>query len=312
MKLTKSELRLIIKEELTKLSEQEAIEYLEHVFANSHASGRPIGEQFKDKILAKEAMEIAVDIVNSLTPAVLSAIIERYAKMRKKSEKIEGVSSIQEMAVINSIILYTGGNVASVRNPNEFIPDQAKEVSLLHTNPYQDNLSIMNDVIPDKDMYIIANYVMTQLANLPIKSPITVYRGIALPNRIAQNIRVGSTFLNKQLSSWTSDESQAINFGKGRAVEMMYSYSNNKLVATDSKEMAVCIFKVDNFSVGADISHLSVYPGEKEFICGRKVMIKKIKGSWFSRKPQQIILYPGSKNEKNLNLYYFICKDAGS
>jgi len=303
MKLTKSELRLIIKEELTKLSEQEAIEYLEHVFANSHASGRPVGEQFKDKILAKEAMEIAVDIVNSLTPAVLSAIIERYAKMRKKSEKIEGVSSTQEMAVINSIILYTGGNVASVRKPNEFIPDQAdqakKSLWLPDGTIYPDNLS----VIPDKDMYIIANYVMTQLANLPIKSPITVYRGIALPNRIAQNIRVGTTFLNKQLSSWTLDESEAINFGKENAIKMM-----------DSEEMAVCIFKVDNFSVGADISHLSVYPKEKEFICSRKVMIKKVKGSWFSRKPQQIKLRPAGRQrlEKNINLYYFICKDAGS
>jgi len=185
-----------------------ALDYLENAFKNEHASGRPFTKLFDESKLNEEEMPSeALEIVNSITPKYIAEVLEKYKSVGfKGSIGMDEVSDPREIAVINSIMLFTAGNVASVRDPEDFKADAAGELEAPevvsyaskklaavpkyykgkiskpdperagsrlspeefdYTYPAQLQGSAIPYIIkPTKVMYTIARYVMIQMGNM--------------------------------------------------------------------------------------------------------------------------------------------------
>ena len=270
---------------------QQAIAYLDDIFSKSHASGRKMEPGF-DKITEDNAQVAPVAIVNELTPSYLRTFLEKYNKgggVSGASIDMAKITDPREVAVINSILLFTAGNVAAVRSPEEYSDDMsdtlgspvqshgygdAKYVDsrlgpedvLEPTQIYKDRVKSGTKVPqyllkPTKELYTIANYVMTQLGVLQnLDNPNVLYRGMGLPKEVIANLKEGGMFNNKSISSWTSSKDVAQSFDK-------FDMSAGEYVQ----------FIIESPSVGTDISNLSAYPQEKEFILGKQVRIANVR-----------------------------------
>jgi len=274
---------------------QQAAAYLDKIFNLTHASGRPISKAF-NKISEDNTQITPVAIVNELTPSYLRAFIEKYkniseiamseAKMNIDMAKIKDP---REIAVINSILLYTAGNVASVRNPEKYTdsdadtlgspvqghgygdakyvdsrvsPDDVVEPGDLYKDRVKSGIKVPQYLLkPSKELYTIANYVLNQLGVLSnSNNPAVIYRGMGLPQEVIDNLKEGSVFNNSAISSWTSSKDVAESFDKFNMAAGPY-----------------CQFIIENPTVGTDISNLSGFPQEEEFILGKKIRIVNIR-----------------------------------
>jgi hypothetical protein len=93
---------------------------------------------------------------------------------------------------------------------------------------------------------------------------------MAIPSQqFQQNVRVGQQFASKGISSWTTNLD----------VAELFSFSNsalNKIVPSEEQNVAEIIFIINNPAFGGDISRVSAYPGEFEYILDKPVRIDKI------------------------------------
>ena len=148
-----------------------------------------------------------MEIVNHMTPKYIASILDKYKSTGfKGSINMDEVEDPMEIAIINSIMLFSTGNVASVRNPEKFKPEDAGELKPAgatgyqnkpiaavpkyyrgkisdpdkeklggdmekskfdHYYPAQQQGSALPYILkPTKVMYTIARYVMVQIANM--------------------------------------------------------------------------------------------------------------------------------------------------
>jgi len=104
------------------------IDYLESAFEDTHVSGRAFTKEF-DELNEEDVPSEAMEIINDITPEYIASVLDKYKSTSfKGSINMDEVADPKEIAIINSIMLFTSGNVASVRNPEKFKPEDAKEL----------------------------------------------------------------------------------------------------------------------------------------------------------------------------------------
>ena len=301
-----------------------ALNYLENAFKNEHAAGRPFTKLF-DEVNEEALPSAALEIVNSITPIYIAEILEKYkATGFKGSINMDDVSDPREIAIINSIMLFTAGNVASVREPEQFKSEDAEELKppeavgykqqriaavpkyytgditepkpesglgwdlktpeaweyLISTSALRgDALSYV--IKPTKVMYTIARYVMLQIANMKNPDGSTeIYRGMALPPKVAAALKEEMEFSPGRLASWTTDADVADKFASGvfhmSPEERKEMQSSNPEKWKELEAMMPTYFVIKSSEVGAYIGNMSTFKSEHEFILGRKVKIVDI------------------------------------
>lgn len=125
MKLLLEKWRGFLEEEK---SAAKAVDFIEKRFQDEHASGRPFEEQFDG--LNEESMPSEVlAVVRGITPGYITSVLKKYKSTGfKGSINMDEVEDPKEIAVINSILLFTAGNVASVRDPDQFDPKDSEDL----------------------------------------------------------------------------------------------------------------------------------------------------------------------------------------
>jgi len=275
------------------LTEQKVSAVLDDLLSKTHASGRKIPQGFSE--VTEDVSTSAMEIAKQITPSVIRKVISKYESVGQID--VSKISDPRELAVVNSLILFTAGNVESVRDPEKFSDEDAEAlgspimghgygaasyVDSTRKN-YKDDKRVSQayrDKIrrgthlppylfkPTKELYRIANYVLIQcgtMTGVSRKGGAEIYRGMSLPEQIHANLKVGSTFINKMISSWTTDK------------KMGEEYAGH------SSEGKWCLFIIKNPKHGIDISPLSAYDHEDEYILGKPVTITDIKTEDLSR-----------------------------
>ena len=271
------------------LFEQKAGDALDDLLGGFHVSGRKISEEFGG--LEEDSSASVVEIVKQITPRVIREVISKYDSIEQID--VSKISDPREIAIINSLILFTAGNVATVRSPENFSDEDAEEIQSpimgqgygsssyvdskrqnykdddRISKAYQDKIKSGTHLPPylfkpTKELYTIANYVLVQcgaMTGFSRQSSKTIYRGLRIPEQIYENLKIGSTFNNKMISSWSTNK------------KVSEGFANDQDVSAGKW----CLFVVNNPKHGTDISSLSAYKHEEEYILGTPVTIKDIK-----------------------------------
>lgn len=175
-----------------------------------------------------------------------------------------GVRSRGEEAVLLATTLFTGENDDTVKDPSKYNPRLAEE-SEGGVNEWREMGT------PTKEDYIVANKVMTHLAEAPMKEPLDVYRGMSLPaklvDQIVKTVSSGnsSRFDLRGISSWSDFKMAAEGFMKPKTAT-----STPVLLKMKTK-------------YGTKLDNVSMYPEEVETVVGGKVNIVGVenKGSHY-------------------------------
>jgi hypothetical protein len=269
-------LRSIIREELKRLTEfapgkfgnveikneimsdDEVSRALDNSLKGRHASGRPFSSQFRSSL--HENVEQSA----SINYGKLLAAMTRYVMFEEEEIDVfsnfnrvddlfkQGQITNDEMDVIISIMLFTGGNVATVRDTGLYSPAKAAHSSIgLFRKRYQ--------VTPKS--YQIANKIMTDLAmSKNYFGTSKIYRGLTLDDDIFNSLKENIEFNNHAISSFTTDKEVAIGFSK-------------KFLRGSFKPVLIVI---ENPTHGSEISKFSFYKEESEVVLGKKIKIQKI------------------------------------
>jgi hypothetical protein len=161
----------------------------------------------------------------------------------------------EDLAIVDAITLFSDGNVETVRDPQKF--DPGKAMSAIEGVRYLGGRYRNHN--PDKEAYTRANEVMKALATHPVKEPEVVYRGISVPDAAITSFRKGTTVKGKEISSWSFAEKRARSFATGHHIDK----------ATGRRERGTrVLFRMKRPARGTDITSLSSYPDEREFISG--------------------------------------------
>jgi len=158
-----------------------------------------------------------------------------------------------EKAIINSVAVFTGGHVASVRDVSKFDKDLAyKPNELIPIHGEFRN--------PDLSDYKLAHHVMSLFASRPC-DPIEVYRGIGVERdpSFFKGLKPGIEFNNWPISSFATKESTARGFAK--------------MAATMRRAKEPMVITVQNMNKGSLISPYSLYADEYEFVSSARLMI---------------------------------------
>jgi hypothetical protein len=281
--------KLIIENWKKFLVEQQTTALLDDLLSKTHASGREIPKGFSN--ITEDGSASPIEIVKQITPSVIREVISKYESIGQID--VSKITDPKEMAIINSIILFTAGNVISVRSPENFSDEDAKElmspimghgvgvpsyvdskrqdhkddgrISKQYKNKIKRGTHLPPYLFkPTKELYTIANYVLIQcgaMTGFARQNNKTIYRGLRLPEQIYGNLKTGTAFNNKMISSWSTNKKVAVGFADDQDV------SAGKW----------CLFLVNNPQYGTDISALSAYQHEHEYILGKPLIIKSIK-----------------------------------
>jgi len=180
-------------------------------------------------------------------------------------------------AVLDSVALFTAGNVASVRDPSKFDPELA-EGKIIAGAKYKRRGSGSYDVhsieSATREQYEKAHQVMKGISALPYKHSERfdgdtgeVFRGMNLPPAAAAQLSVGSDFDLSGVSSWSAN----------REVASGFSYFPTKGEGMSQDEAATgkaVLFRLVP-TRGRYINSLSTFPGESEFVTGGRVRVVK-------------------------------------
>lgn len=156
----------------------------------------------------------------------------------------------EEREVLDAITLWTNGNVASVRDPEEYKPKLANkpiEGIFIGKQPTQ--------AATKKSDYQRAHEVMRKLAAAPLSRPRPIYRGIKLEAKALASLQPGQVF----------------------ALGAVTSFSDSREAAEDfavSEEAALLV--IEKPTRGTDVRPLSVYDFESEIVVGGYVRILRI------------------------------------
>lgn len=265
MKVTESQLRKIIRAQLkefrlpekdlemnlsNKLSPQEVGKALDNALGRTHVSGRKFHPAFLSSLNeSKQAIDLTDDeLLNRVHH--LSMLSRSDTIDHRKLEFLDGGQiRSPDLEIIKSILLFTGGNVPSVRNPEVFDPDKSKKIT-------------RTDLVPGKDDYVTANIIMTKLASANNRIPFNnkIYRGITIDKNVAKSLDPGIEFNNWPISSFTTNTGVADRFMR---------------IVNPAQEAGVFL-TVDEPNFGCNIKYLSAYTVEDEFVLGKKLIIKSV------------------------------------
>jgi len=156
----------------------------------------------------------------------------------------------EERTVLDAITLWTNGNVASVRDPDEY---DAK----LATKSVPGIVLGQDSVLAGtaKHDYQRAHEVMRRLASAPLSRPRPIYRGLKLDAKTLASLQPGQVFALGAVTSFSDDREQAENFAV-------------------SEDAALLV--IEKPTRGTDVRPLSVYDFESEIVVGGYVRIVRI------------------------------------
>lgn len=180
----------------------------------------------------------------------------------------------EDRAIVDAVTLFSDGNVATVRDPKNYDPAKAggEGGSTVVQGPKY--LTGIHHAIkaPSKEDYQAAHEIMKKIATSPVDPAEVreVHRGIALPHEAIGALRVGATFDGREIASWSYDPKMADSFGQAEARR--------------TGGQAV-IFRMKQPKRGSDITALSHYGEEEEFVTGGKL---RITGGDFGPKGEMI------------------------
>jgi len=276
------------------LVEQKAAVELDDLLSKTHASGRELPKGFGK--ITEDDDTSAAEIIKKITPEVIRKVISKYDSDSSGQIDVSKISDPIEIAIINSLLLFTAGKVATVRDPEKISDEDTEELqSPIMGNgfgkstyvdssrqDYKDDKRLpqhYKDRIrqgtrlppyllkPTKELYTIANHVLTQCGTMKSsgQNNKAIYRGLRIPEELYNDLKIGTTFNNKKISSWTTSK------------EIAKDWATD--IGTDGKW---CLLTVNKPQHGIDISSLSVYDHEDEYILGTPVVIKDIKTEDYS------------------------------
>lgn len=239
---------------------------------SSHPSGRP----YELTVQLEEQINID-NILSSFNDIYLTDFVVRLGQNKLKR------NDLRDIITARSIFMFTTLNVNTVRDPEQFDSEKA-------TNPIARNSwltgwtgpgpisskkakQIFNQ-IPTKTMYQIANNIMLKLATLPNPGPAEpIYRGMILPNDITEALIAegnGGIFNMRSISSWTADYDTAQDF----AIDEFRKALGEGIPEENIRKI---LFITENPKYGINISGLSGYSKEEEYVLGgRQMLIKEI------------------------------------
>ena len=155
-----------------------------------------------------------------------------------------------ETDIFGAISLYTGGHVASVRDPAKFKKEKASS--------FADSHYLTGGLrTPEVDDYRMANHVLTILANRSYNGP--AYRGIKVPDDPAffAGLKQGVEFPSWPISSFSRDPLLSRSFA-----------------TMDIKDdQAPLVISVHSLAKGAYIEYYTNYEGEEEIVSSTRLKI---------------------------------------
>jgi len=234
------------------ISHNEVSNALDAAMAGKHASGRPFSSRFKQIVseaVGNENYAEALEYLNK-HPAIRKQNVYPPYDFNELEKFVPNVGQIHK-DLLTSIMLFTGGNVASVRNPELF--DQSKSKPL--------KFDVDKNFVPQKSDYELANKVMKTLAiskNYYSNKPI--YRGVTVKKEIAESFDYGIEFNNWEISSFSLNREIA----EGFFPSQRDIYANNHVKV---------ILQILNPSFGSHIYNFSKFYGELEVVLGKKLKI---------------------------------------
>jgi hypothetical protein len=236
------------------ISHNEVSNALDAAMAGKHASGRPFSSRFKqivNEAIGNENYAEALEYLNKHRAVRKQDIVPSY-DFDELKKFVPNVGQIHK-DLLTSIMLFTGGNVASVRNPELF--DQSKSKSL--------KFDVDREFVPQKSDYELANKVMKTLAiSKNYYSDKPIYRGVSIKKEIAEAFDYGIEFNNWEISS----------FSLSRDVAEGFFPSQREIHANNHVKVILQILKP---SFGSHIYNFSRFYGELEVVLGKKLKIEK-------------------------------------
>jgi hypothetical protein len=259
---------------------QDIVSQLDDIFA-SHPSGRAYHPAFEESPVLEEDDEESLDvsaIKQDITEEYLREFLETYkqhghVKRRDFDSMYPGQVDIDKIdpksldfLIYRSIVLFTGGSVATVRDPSNYDPEKAKTPINYYANKSGSSRQIR--FFPTKTLYEISNHVMTMFSQMANQESGDIYRGIALPSDEARKLIVGIEFNNRAISSWSRRLSVASAFA--------FTAANDLGPGEKDKDMKKILFNIQNPEYGTYIGNFSTFPSEQEYVLGKKVRISEI------------------------------------
>lgn len=180
-------------------------------------------EEFKEVYKPKEIIKLAGEIENY--DGSIKDFVAKATSKRSTGTLLRGI--------VKALMLFTGGNVASVRNPDSFNAEQSEKFDLSKVAKILGNYS---DKSPTKDDYQISNYVLELLAQSDAKKPWhatqELYRGM---NRLSANAflalcKPGAVYSLGKIVSTSVDKNVAYGFiKKAPKYKLVYILDNSKV-----------------------------------------------------------------------------------
>ena len=162
--------------------------------------------------------------------------------------------------IVKALMLFTGGNVASVRDPEKFDPEKSKQFDLSRVGRMLDNYASQS---PTKDDYQISNYILKILAQSKAKKPWNatqeLYRGLhsLSANAFLALCKPGTVYSLGEIISTSISAAVATNFVNDKPrYQLVYTLDNTKI-------------KKGIYTAG----RTSAYAHEEEVVLGGKIKI---------------------------------------
>lgn len=237
---------------------------LEHEF-------RKRGDAFEDEKVDPEVLKKSHEYAETATGAELQDRVEELKHLHRPRSFKAGAASISQMllfdkksdvtpedvAIIDGITHFTNGSVEVTRDPSKYDPNHAvmrdrelPGVSFGHTGNW------ISEQTPES--YKAANQIMTKLAAAPANDQRRVVRGMGLPKEAVQALTEGNEFDLRNVASFSYNPDQAEKFANNEAIR---------------KKGERVVFELAKPARGTNISHLSTWDIEEEFVTGGKVRV---------------------------------------
>jgi len=203
-----------------------------------------------------------------------TAASDRHAPLRLDPADIgaDGSPAGPAKDVLDSVSLFTAGNVDAVRDPSRYDPEAARgSIASGATYVGPDGRQRIHSVeSPTRVQYERAREVLADMARAPTQQGADFFRGMSLPS--AESLNPGSTFDLSAISSWSSALDVAESFTVG-----------SETVVSGSAQGEAVVFRMKPRR-GRVITPLSAFRGEDELVTGGEVRIvrrERIGDVWF-------------------------------
>ncbi len=213
-------------------------------------------------------------LIGTVPKSEITGVALSFEPLKLSAEDLneEGRPKGKAKELLDSMALFTGGNVATVRDPRKYDRDlaQGQIGGALYAAGTGDfaNRQYHRVENPTKRQYEIASRVLSEIAQAPtVGEQQEQYRGMVLEAETHAELQPGTEFDLRNISSWTPEESVAKAFAE-----------QHEAVVDPDKPRAPggpVVMRLAQPKRGRDITPLSSFRGEAEFITGGKVRVTK-------------------------------------